>query len=255
MKKYLTILLFLCCAVPFTVYAAGIFQTQESFQLAKAFKLGRSKSAISPLQEQDFVSSTSIAQECAAHCSSCNQTNGVCSGCESGYTLQNNQCKRTECAPGKYFNGSACSDCPSGQYSNGGYNTECTPCSPGTYASDSGNASCTPCSPGTYASGTGNTTCATCSSGSYSAAGASVCTSCSSNCTSCIGSSSCIACASGYHVKNGVCVGNCENVTCVSGAKKVANDKSCCCVMETASIANCATQSGSTCTTATADTI
>ena len=253
MKKYLTILFFLCCIIPLTVYAAEILNTKNSFQLAKAVKLGRGNNSVA-FSGSDFSSggSSSFLQNCADHCAVCDRTSGVCSRCESGYSLINNKCKLDSCSPGQYFNGSACSVCPEGKYSAGGSATSCTPCAAGTYASGTGNASCQTCSPQTFAAGTGNSVCTPCPAGKYSAAGASACSSCPGTCTSCTNASSCTACVSQYHISGGAstgtCVGNCENVTCISGAKKVVSDKSCCCVMETASIANCATQSGSTCT-------
>ncbi len=229
MKKYFTILLFLCCAIPLTVYAAEMLNTKNSFQLARAVKLGRGQTNPAFLGSDFVPPEHYFVQQCADHCSSCNQENGVCSGCDSGYKLVSNKCIPIACSPGNYFNGSACSSCPAGQYSAGGSVT-----------------SCTACPAGTYASGTGNASCNTCSAGTYSAAGAAVCTNCPTGCTACTGANACTACASGYHIKNGVCVGNCADVTCASGANPVSGDKNCCCVA--GNIANCAAQNGTTCT-------
>ncbi len=246
MKKYFTILLFLCCAIPLTVYAAEMLNTQNSFQLARAVKLGRGQTNPAFLGSDFVPPETHFVQQCAEHCSSCNQENGVCSGCDTGYTLQNNKCILASCPAGKYLNGSECSSCSSAisGCSTCTSATNCTLCSSSYFLS---NGNCVTCPSGYTCNGKDAVCTRTCSAGQYLTSSCT-CTACPTGCTSCTGANECSACASGYHLKNGVCVANCTGVTCASGANPVSGDKNCCCVAETPTIANCATQSGSTCT-------
>ena len=97
MKKYFKILFFLGCLLPLTVQAAGELNSQDSFQVAKAFKLGRDVQNLSSVSaESRTVSSKNSRTVCTSsqyikdgECVSC-PSNAKCNGhiftCKKGYT-------------------------------------------------------------------------------------------------------------------------------------------------------------------------
>lgn len=157
----------------------------------------------------------------------------VCERCKSGYALENNRCVSKNCPAGQFLNGTTCTGCAAGTYSDDG--RSCKVCPDGTYAGN-GAASCTKCPAGTYASGTKNSDhyiCKQCPNGSYaSGTGNSSCktstvvTNCSTYSTT---ENKCITCNSGFTLKNGQCVlQNTVNGSCPNGLSKSADG--CCCV-------------------------
>ena len=97
MKRALIAFL-LCCSVPIMTNAADIFNFNDSFNLAKAVKLGRG-SAYSVSTSSNLntgTEKTEIAEkaECDANCSKCDTATGTCSGCKSGRYLSDNLYRR-----------------------------------------------------------------------------------------------------------------------------------------------------------------
>ena len=101
MKKYLTMMLILCCALPLPVQAAGELNPQDSFQVAKAFKLGRDVSTVSSTTKSRTVTS-STRKTCPSsqyikdgECVSC-PSNAKCNGhtftCKDKYRLKSGAC-------------------------------------------------------------------------------------------------------------------------------------------------------------------
>ena len=92
MKKLLFFLI--CCAVPITAGAAGLFDAGSSFQIAKAVKLGRG-SAYSVAADSNVntgTGKTEFAKSCSTGCSDCDTSTGTCSGCSGGYYLSGGTC-------------------------------------------------------------------------------------------------------------------------------------------------------------------
>ncbi len=236
MKKHLIILLF--CAIPLTVHAAEMLNTKDSFQLARAVKLGRSSSESSMLSREFLPGTGGGTTFCPANCAQCDGS-GNCTRCKTGYLLSGGQCvtcptghtcdgtENTGCDSGYYSYNGSCKICPAHYASCSGsnvtcqagyYRTEnngysCKICEAGYYSSV-GATSCTKCSSGNYASGTGNASCISCSEITISG-GAGLCTACtiSGTCTS-------IECNSGYELNTAgnACVE--EPKTCMALATK-----------------------------------
>jgi len=174
-----------------------------------------------------------------ASCTDCPQ-NATCPTktdftCNPGYekSVSGLTCQQLTCAPGKYVNGSICTDCEAGTTSVAGATSAsaCTACQPGTYSAAGAsscttcpaNATCTStdftcnpgytksgstcqqvtCAPGKYVNGS---TCTDCEAGSYSSGGTvTSCTTCGSGFTSPAGSTSQAACTCQRYVTvNGV---------------------------------------------------
>ena len=109
------------------------------------------------------------APEGAGACTSCPQGSTTeivgatqksdCNKCFAGYTwdAESSSCV-AECTGGEYWDGSACSVCPSGTYSTSwlGVKTVCSLCMAGTYNSDVGQTACHSC-PQNMTSPTGST--------------------------------------------------------------------------------------------------
>ena len=90
MKKYLAFLFILCCAVSFTTNAETV-SAKDSFQIAKAFKLGRDIPTSSLLiHSRSSSDSSDSSNSCPTSCSKC--TGRICSVCNDGYYLKNNRC-------------------------------------------------------------------------------------------------------------------------------------------------------------------
>lgn len=77
------------------------------------------------------------------------------------------------CSPGKFYSGSACVDCPTGQYTADmvqSMKTQCQFCPAGYYQDTTGNSGCLECRPGTYGpagEGAGLTKCVPCDAGKH----------------------------------------------------------------------------------------
>ena len=167
------------------------------------------------------------------NCMECD-SEGLCSTCESGYTVGTSGSDYGKCiadgetCPAGYYmrttttsSGSniagsnvstgsstqSCVPCAAGYYSEAGA-TSCTSCPTGYY-SEEGSASCSICAAGYYKNGT---SCVQCPAGTYSAAGATSCTNCPTGYTSNAGAASCTICADGYKS-----AGSYGCVTCPSG--------------------------------------
>ena len=102
MKKYLTMMFILCCALPLSVQAAGELNSQDSFQVAKAFKLGRDVQNLSSVSASRTVSSKNSRTVCTSsqyikdgECVSC-PSNAKCNGhtftCKDKYRLKSGAC-------------------------------------------------------------------------------------------------------------------------------------------------------------------
>ena len=193
-----------------TANAESVFNLRDSFQLAKAVKLGRASTMGSGGgAEFSFPTpgSGSGPVICVPNCVACSNSSS-CSKCADGYYLKNGQC--SSCPPNATCSGNEIITCRAGYYLNG---TTCTACPAGKYSS-AGASYCTDCPTGNYASGTGNTSCISCSEITISG-GAGYCTACTS-----LGSCISITCVSGYMLNpaGNACVE--EPKTCVALATK-----------------------------------
>lgn len=232
MKKYLLISVLFSWLFLTPAAGAGTVQSLDdagSFQIAKAYKIGRDRQAhSSDANRVDIGGGNVTLKECSEHCSSCNTSTGSCSACESGFTLENGACK---------------SRCPSG-YS---FSPIFAGCIKDTYMCNIG------CAPS--GCGIGSTTRP--DKGHYITA-EGLCPACSAaitGCDTCSQSSLgalpvCTKCQSGYRLLNGKCVENCSGVTCSNGYKATSTSAGCCCEKTTISCPeNCSTCSSSaTCT-------
>ncbi len=185
--------------------------------------------------------------EGSAYCSPCPRgsttdivgatSKAQCNHCAVGYEFNGSECVLL-CHDGQFWNGTACTDCPAGSYSNQLIYKEfvpsyCEKCSPGTYNESTGQTSCSgtcptnatspigatsindcSCKDGFSSSGSGasltctarcsagqywdGSTCANCAAGTYSDAGATSCETCLSGTYSVAGSSTCTPCPTGY---------------------------------------------------------
>ena len=136
--------------------------------------------------------STGSASSCtnsshSANCVTLNQTNGLCTNCNSGY----------------YLNNGSCAICPAGYYC---VNNSKAVCPDGKYNASQGNTTCANCPAGYYCkNGVRNA----CASGTYSTGSASSCAN-SSNGANCATINSttgaCSKCNSGYKISGNGCV-------------------------------------------------
>ncbi|ELP84793.1 protein serine/threonine kinase, putative [Entamoeba invadens IP1] len=152
--------------------------------------------------------------QCSDNCSSCNNTNGNCITCISGFGLD------------KKFN---CNICPTGTYANS-TNNKCQQCDINTYQSKQGQTFCNTCDINCetcdnisgkclmcYAGyGLGhNGNCEICVDGYYSLGGTLSCLACPSECTNCCRESGeCTSCQSGFKQIINQTTGNEECVSC-----------------------------------------
>lgn len=125
MKKFFIFFLALFyCFLSQSVHAeSGVFQTERSFKLVKAFKLGRSQSSLISGQSQLSNKGTEakLAKECNEYCSSCDTTTGKCIKCDNNRYLKNNFCLNcfanatcngvvASCNAGFELNGDSCTE-------------------------------------------------------------------------------------------------------------------------------------------------
>jgi hypothetical protein len=124
-------------------------------------------------------SSTGMCSECAAGTYS---AAGVCVPCpfKTTSTAGSSVCTVVSLSPGRFYNSTSISLCPSGTYSTGIDATACTKCSSGTYSTARGaelNSTCMDCTPGTYSNQDTASSCTHCAAGTYSTQNSSsVCT-------------------------------------------------------------------------------
>ena len=86
MKKLLFSFFLICCAVPLTAEAADLFNTNGSFKVAKAVKLGRGSAySVSASSNVNTGGKISSKKTCSAGCSDCDTTTGTCNACSGGY--------------------------------------------------------------------------------------------------------------------------------------------------------------------------
>ena len=85
MKKLLFPFFLICCAVPLTAEAADLFNTNGSFKVAKAVKLGRGSAySVSASSNVNTGGKISSKKTCSAGCSDCDTTTGTCTGSNGG---------------------------------------------------------------------------------------------------------------------------------------------------------------------------
>ncbi len=82
----------------------------------------------------------------------------ICSG-----FITNNHKECITCPMGTFWNGSQCTDCEAGTYSDSTNATVCKQCLEGTYQNENGKSSCKPCQKGTFQDQRGKTSCKVCS--------------------------------------------------------------------------------------------
>ena len=176
-----------------------IFQTKNTFTLAKAVKLGRAR--ISAFDQiGTLTESSSLSKGCSSTCYTCDTSTGTCTVCKSGYYL-NGSGGCTSCPANATCDGSSAYTCASGYYDSGSGCSACT--SPG-------NGTCLGCyAPGEQAD------CydLVCNDGYVADGDTCMETTCDD-----------------YYRKSGTsCVANCTGVTCESGYTPVADYDRCCC--------------------------
>ena len=75
MKKLLFCFSLICCIVPMTVTAADLFNTSDSFKVAKAVKLGRGKAySVATVPGVNTGSGGTKIKECPENCAECNDS-------------------------------------------------------------------------------------------------------------------------------------------------------------------------------------
>ena len=90
MKKLLFSFFLICCAVPLTAEAADLFNTNGSFKVAKAVKLGRGSAySVSASSNVNTGGKISSKKTCSAGCSDCDTSTGWCNACMSRYAKDN----------------------------------------------------------------------------------------------------------------------------------------------------------------------
>ena len=95
MKKLLFCFSLICCIVPMTVTAADLFNTSDSFKVAKAVKLGRGKAySVATVSGVNTGSGGTQIKECPENCADCDDSTS-CKVCKSGY----GQYKSGKCIP------------------------------------------------------------------------------------------------------------------------------------------------------------
>ena len=200
-------LLFLFLTLPVSADAADIFNNTDSFDIAKAVKLGRGK-AYSVAADSGLntgTGKTEIAKSCSSGCSDCNTSTGWCDACQSRYAKDNaGKCHScpSNCASCwmEYGNTVSCETCDSGyelatNSSTGAGPYYCkkteTICLAGTYVSGT---SCVDCPDGTYSTGSNTASCQSCSTLTITESGSNI--SCGSSCTT---TGECTSCPYGYY--------------------------------------------------------
>ena len=200
-------LLFLFLTLPVSADAADIFNNTDSFDIAKAVKLGRGK-AYSVAADSGLntgTGKTEIAKSCSSGCSDCDTSTGWCDACQSRYVKDNaGKCHScpSNCASclWEYGNTVSCETCDSGyelatNSSTGAGPFYCkkteTICLAGTYVSGT---SCVDCPDGTYSTGSNAASCQSCSTLTITESGSNI--SCGSSCTT---TGECTSCPYGYY--------------------------------------------------------
>ena len=218
MKKLLFCFSLICCIVPMTVTAADLFNTSDSFKVAKAVKLGRGKAySVATDSAVNTGSGGTKIKECPANCADCDDSTS-CNVCKSGYGKHRSgecvacpdNCKQCiynniagdrvmmcsgSCAAGYHLErlSNGISDCcPTGKILSDVYPYLCVPetCEAGTYRS--GSNLCESCPTGTYSTESNASSCKNCST--LFVGSNNTCTACSTQ-GSCIASS----CGEGYY--------------------------------------------------------
>ena len=223
MKKFLCMIFLLAWCIPASSQAEGFLNTDESFTLAKAAKVGRGKSsAVGRLHSKNAgkVGESKVGKaekKCVFGCQDCNLAAGTCS----------------RCVPSRFMNDSKCSACPA----NAGCDGINFSCNTGYYVDGKACKSCASdivVANGTCAACNNSSTCtrATCDRGYYTSGGS--CKSClpisvsNGKCVECSSSSICTraSCNSGYYADGGSCkscsrisIENGQCTTCSSGTK------------------------------------
>ncbi len=118
MKYLFSFFLALCCTLTFSAGAEEMFNSENSFKLAKAVKLGRGKSY--SVNAFAGLASGEIAKGCASPCSLCDEASGNCLECPAGYSLSAGTCHAAKSC------GDACADCD-------GTTGNCRTCNSGYY--------------------------------------------------------------------------------------------------------------------------
>ena len=207
MKKLLFSFFLICCAVPLTAEAADLFNTNGSFKVAKAVKLGRGSAySVSASSNVNTGGKISSKKTCSAGCSDCDTSTGWCNACKTRYAKDNagkcHSCS-SNCASCwmEYGDTLSCETCDSGYELATNSVTGAGPfyckkietvCLAGTYRSGSNN--CVTCPSGTYSTGSNATSCQSCSTLTITEYGSNI--SCGSSCTT---TGECTSCPYGYY--------------------------------------------------------
>ena len=192
MKKFICFLL--CCAVPVTADAAGLFNFNDSFDIAKAVKLGRG----SRQNSQNWITlgggGAQIAKECDNNCSVCDTATGKCSTCKTGYIVSNGTCVQekscvSQCSECNKLTG-VCSACKSPYLISGNVCVQEKSC----------DTNCSDCNILTEV-------CSACKSGYLLSSNSCVQEKgCDANCSDCNTTTGiCSACNTGFSLENGSC--------------------------------------------------
>ncbi|XP_078614745.1 uncharacterized protein LOC144883920 isoform X1 [Branchiostoma floridae x Branchiostoma japonicum] len=104
----------------------------------------------------------------------------TCRPCQPGYRCVLGDQVEEICPAGTYSraDGTACNQCPPGEFSSTAGSTSCQQCQPGWYSLYSGSTSCQRCRAGTYSNTAGASWCRQCPSDSNSVAGSTSCQRC-----------------------------------------------------------------------------
>ncbi len=211
MKKLLFSFFLICCAVPLTAEAADLFNTNGSFKVAKAVKLGRGSAySVSASSNVNTGGKISSKKTCSAGCSDCDTSTGWCNACMSRYAKDNaGKCHPcpSNCASCwmEYGTQISCETCDSGYKlasksvsGSGPFYCEEEACYAGYYRTGSNN--CVKCSSGTYSIGSNATSCKACSTLFVGS---------NTTCTNCTTTGSCTSylCSAGYYLgSNNSCI-------------------------------------------------
>lgn len=237
MKK-LSFILALAALMPIgsSAQAETIFNTDQSFTVAKAVKLGRGNSysvATDSTVNTGQGGQIETKKECSANCADCNTSTGKCNTCDSGYYLDNGKCvscpSNASCSNGLSFtcndyyykSGNSCVGICNGVTCKSGYKavskaTSCC-CESENQCGDFQvyNPTIQKCVDQVCPLGCADMCkngCGSCESGRYLNYNDGMCPTCSSaiaNCETCTSSASgvtCTSCASGYTLSSGKCV-------------------------------------------------